>query len=207
VPPAGEKQVRVLVVDDHEGFRTGLAMLLEEHGFDAAEVASGEAALNRLRSFAADVVVMDLNMPGMSGIEATRRVLEQSPARAVLVLTGAGDEESVLGAVRAGAAGYLLKDAELHVIVAGIRAAAAGAARLGDGSRVVNPRARDPYAAVARLRQRGDRRAALPLPEHRERPSVGAAGKARRREPGAGRGLRDQTRPGGGGGPPRVTLS
>jgi NarL family two-component system response regulator LiaR len=126
VPPAGEKRVRVLVVDDHEGFRTGLAMLLEEHGLEAAEVASGEAALNRLRSFPADVVVMDLNMPGMSGIEATRRVLEQSPDRAVLVLTGAGDEESVLGAVRAGASGYLLKDAELHVIVAGIRAAAAG---------------------------------------------------------------------------------
>ena len=124
--PAGESKVRVLVVDDHEGFRTGLAMLLAEHGFEAVEAPSGEAALSRLRSVRADVVVMDLNMPGMSGIEATRRVLEQTPDVAVLVLTGAGDEESVLGAVRAGASGYLLKDAELHVIVAGIRAAAAG---------------------------------------------------------------------------------
>ena len=124
--PAGESKVRVLVVDDHEGFRTGLARLLAEHGFEAVEAPSGEAALSRLRSVRADVVVMDLNMPGMSGIEATRRVLEQTPDVAVLVLTGAGDEESVLGAVRAGASGYLLKDAELHVIVAGIRAAAAG---------------------------------------------------------------------------------
>jgi DNA-binding NarL/FixJ family response regulator len=126
VSPAVQSTVRVLVVDDHEGFRTGLATLLAEHGFEAADVASGEAALSRLRSFPADVVVMDLNMPAMSGIEATRRVIEQSPEVAVLVLTGAGDEESVLGAVRAGASGYLLKDAELHVIVAGIRAAAAG---------------------------------------------------------------------------------
>lgn len=118
--------MRVLLVDDHDRFREGLRVLLEEDGLDVADASSGEAALQRLRSWPADVVVMDLNMPGISGIEATRRVLEQSPETAVLVLTGAADEESVLGAVRAGAHGYLLKDADLAVIVAGIRAAASG---------------------------------------------------------------------------------
>jgi len=67
--------LRVLVVDDHELFRTGLRALLEEEGFEVADAGGGEAALVALPSFAPDVVVMDLNMPGMSGIEATAREL------------------------------------------------------------------------------------------------------------------------------------
>jgi DNA-binding NarL/FixJ family response regulator len=156
VSSRGEREptVRVLLVDDHDRFRDGLRVLLEQDGLDVADAASGEAALRRLRSWPADVVVMDLNMPGMSGIEATRRVLEQSPQTAVLVLTAAADEEAVLGAVRAGAHGYLLKDAGLAVIVAGIRAAASGES-------AVSPQIAS--GLLAHLRQTGTRPSPQPV--------------------------------------------
>jgi DNA-binding NarL/FixJ family response regulator len=121
----------VLVVDDHELFRTGLRALLEEEGFEVADAPSGEAAIAALPAFGPDVIVMDLNMPGISGIEATARTVAASPGVAVLMLTINRDDERVLEAVRAGASGYLLKDAELDEIVAGIRAAAAGQSVLG----------------------------------------------------------------------------
>jgi len=120
------RKTRVLVVDDHDLFRTGLRALVEESEFDAADAASGAAALRRVAQFEPDVVVMDLNMPGMSGIEATRRLLEIRPEAAVLILTISNDDARVIDAVRAGARGYLLKDAPLEEILAGIRAAAAG---------------------------------------------------------------------------------
>jgi DNA-binding NarL/FixJ family response regulator len=118
--------LKVLVVDDHDLFRTGLRTLLVDSGFDAAEAASGEAALRRVGEMRPDVVVMDLNMPGMSGIEATRHVLEAVPDTSVLVLTISRNDAQVIDAVRAGARGYLLKDAPLEEIVTAIRAAAAG---------------------------------------------------------------------------------
>jgi DNA-binding NarL/FixJ family response regulator len=123
--------LRVLVVDDHELFRSGLRALLEEEGFEVADASSGEAALVALPAFAPDVIVMDLNMPSMSGIEATARALQAMPGTRVLMLTINREDRRILEAVRAGASGYLLKDAELHEIVAGIRAAAAGQAVLG----------------------------------------------------------------------------
>jgi NarL family two-component system response regulator LiaR len=125
--------VRILLVDDHELFRVGLRELLEEEGFEVADAASGESALRQCRSFRPDVVVMDMNMPGMSGIEATRRVLEAHPAAAVLMLTVAADDERVLEAIRAGATGYLLKEARLAEIVAGVNAAAAGRSPIAPG--------------------------------------------------------------------------
>jgi DNA-binding NarL/FixJ family response regulator len=118
--------VRVLVVDDHDLFRTGLRSLLEEQGFEVADSDSGAAAVRRAPSFAPDVVVMDMNMPEMSGIEATPLVLEAAPNASVLMLTIATDDSRVIDAVRAGASGYLLKNAELADIVTGIRAAADG---------------------------------------------------------------------------------
>jgi len=124
---------RVLIVDDHDLFRTGLRALVAESGFDAAEAASGEAALRRVAELKPDVVVMDLNMPGISGIEATRLLLEILPGAAVLILTISDDDARVIEAVRAGARGYLLKDAPLEEILAGIRAAA-------DGDAVIAPR-------------------------------------------------------------------
>jgi two-component system nitrate/nitrite response regulator NarL len=130
---AGNRRLRVLVVDDHDLFRTGLRALLEEEGFDVADSAGAEAALRRLASFRPDVVVMDMNMPGMSGVAAIPLVLLAAPNTAVLMLTIAADDEQVLDAVRAGASGYLLKDAELSEISAAIRVVAMGHCAVGPG--------------------------------------------------------------------------
>ena len=116
----------MLVVDDHDLFRTGLRALLEEEGFEVADAAGGAEAVRRARGFSPDVVVMDMNMPEMTGVEATPLVLEAAPAASVLMLTMATDDLRVLAAVRAGASGYLLKDAPLEEIAAGVEAAAAG---------------------------------------------------------------------------------
>jgi DNA-binding NarL/FixJ family response regulator len=120
------RENRVLVVDDHDLFRTGLRALLEDEGFHVADASGGAEAVRRARAFAPDVVVMDMNMPEMTGVEATPLVLEAAPEASVLMLTIATDDERVIAAVRAGACGYLLKDAPLEQIAAGIEAAAAG---------------------------------------------------------------------------------
>jgi DNA-binding NarL/FixJ family response regulator len=119
-------QVKVLIVDDHDLFRTGLRALLEEEGFDVADSCGGAAGVRRASGFAPDVVVMDVNMPAMSGVEAIPLMLDAAPNTSILMLTIASEGADVLDAVRAGASGYLLKDAELSEIAAGIRAAAAG---------------------------------------------------------------------------------
>jgi DNA-binding NarL/FixJ family response regulator len=121
-----ERTLRVLVVDDHPLFRTGLRELLEHEGFKVQEACDGDAALRLVPSFAPDVVLMDVNMPGIGGIEATRRLRETAPATAVLMLTGVAADELVLEAVRAGASGFLLKEVELAQITTGIRSVAAG---------------------------------------------------------------------------------
>ncbi len=123
----GQRALRVLVVDDHQLFRTGLRELLEQEGFTVQEADGGDAALRLVPSFAPDVVLMDVNMPGrMGGIEATRRLRASAPTTAVLMLTGVATDELVLQAIRAGASGYLLKDVELMHITAGIRSVAEG---------------------------------------------------------------------------------
>src|SRR5688500_11643897 len=146
--------LRVLVVDDHEFFRSGLRALLEDEGFEVADAPNGEAGLVALPSFEPDVIVMDLNMPGISGIEATARAVEARPGVAVLMLTINRDDERVLEAVRAGASGYLRKDAELDEIVAGIRAAA-------DGRPVLAPAAAG--AVMAHVRRSAPPPSASPL--------------------------------------------
>jgi DNA-binding NarL/FixJ family response regulator len=119
--------LRVVLVDDHPVYRAGLARLLRESGVDVvAEVPNGEAALEAVEEMAPDVVVMDLNMPGMSGLEATRRLVAQSPATRVLVVSVSAQEADVTDAILAGASGYVLKEAPVEEVVAGIRAAAAG---------------------------------------------------------------------------------
>jgi len=122
--------LRVMVVDDHDLFRSGLRRLLEEEdGLDVvADARRGDEAVRKAGELRPDVVVMDVNMPGMSGVEATRGVLKASPRTAVLMLTVSSDDNSAIDAIVAGASGYLLKDALLPEIVRGIRAAAAGQA-------------------------------------------------------------------------------
>ena len=120
--------MRLLVVDDQDVFRTGLRSLLESEGFEVADARDGEAALECVARFQPVVVLMDVSMPGMSGIEATQRVLRLAPQTVVVVLSLFEEEELTSLALRAGASSYLLKDAPLAQILSTIQAAALAAA-------------------------------------------------------------------------------
>ena len=123
----GVTSVRVLLVDDHDLFRTGLRNLLEERGVQiAGEAGQGADAVRLVRELAPDVVVMDLHMPGMTGIEAIRQIHGFAPLTRVLVLTISDQDDDVLDAILAGACGYLLKDASVDELIRGIGAAAVG---------------------------------------------------------------------------------
>ena len=120
------EDVRVLIVDDHDLFRSGLRNLLEDEGVQiVGEAAAGQEALKIVRELAPDVVVMDLNMPSMSGVEATRHITALSPLTRVIVLTISDEDSDVLDAIVAGACGYLLKNSSISEVIAGIHAAAA----------------------------------------------------------------------------------
>jgi len=119
--------LRVLLVDDHDLFRTGLRNLLEEEGvIVVGEAGTGNEALRMVEELAPDVVVMDLNMPGMSGVEATRQIASVAPLARVLVLTISDQDGDVIDAILAGACGYLLKDSSIGELMQGIRSAAVG---------------------------------------------------------------------------------
>jgi DNA-binding NarL/FixJ family response regulator len=119
--------LRVLLVDDHDLFRTGLRNLLEEQTVQVVgEAADGAQAIRMVRELAPDVVVMDLNMPGMSGVEATRQVTTLAPLTRVVVLTISDQDEDVMNAILAGACGYLMKDSSIQDLMQGIKAASIG---------------------------------------------------------------------------------
>ncbi|HEY6607203.1 MAG TPA: response regulator transcription factor [Gaiellaceae bacterium] len=119
--------VRVVIVDDHDLFRSGLRNLLEEEGVQIiGEAAAGQEALDIVREVAPDVVVMDLNMPGMGGVEATRHISTIAPLTRVVMLTISDQDNDVIDAILAGACGYLLKDSSIHDLIAGILAASNG---------------------------------------------------------------------------------
>ena len=127
----GSSSIRAIVADDHDLFRRGLRDLLEEQGIQVVgEAADGEDAVRLALHVLPDVVVMDLQLPRLSGVEATRRLAEAAPAVGVVVLTISAEERDVLDAVMAGARGYLTKDATAQEIAAGVRAAATGASVL-----------------------------------------------------------------------------
>jgi DNA-binding NarL/FixJ family response regulator len=125
--------IRLLVADDHPAYRRGLELML--HDVDdveiIAEAETGQHAVELAQTLTPDVILMDLRMPDLDGIEATRRVTRDAPATAVVVLTMFEDDDSVFAAMRAGARGYLLKGAEQDEIVRAIHAAAAGEAIFG----------------------------------------------------------------------------
>jgi DNA-binding NarL/FixJ family response regulator len=121
------ESLRVLIVDDHDLFRTGLRNLLEEQGvLIVGEAATGGEAVKIVREIAPDVVVMDLNMPGMGGVDATRHITSIAPLTRVVMLTISEDDSDVMDAILAGACGYLLKDSSIQDLMAGIRAASRG---------------------------------------------------------------------------------
>jgi DNA-binding NarL/FixJ family response regulator len=128
-PNVGSDLLRVMLVDDHDLFRTGLRNLLEEQGVHiVAEASEGATALTLVRELTPDVVVMDLNMPGMNGIEATREIVRFAPLTRVVVLTISDQDGDVMDAIVAGACGYLLKDSSIQDLMQGIRAASVGEA-------------------------------------------------------------------------------
>jgi DNA-binding NarL/FixJ family response regulator len=121
------QELRVIVVDDHELFRGGLVGLLEERGIRVvADTGLAAQAIQLAADLQPDVVLMDLSMPGMSGIAATQRMAAAAPLVRVVVLTVMEDEAHVTDALLAGATGYLLKDAPISHIVEAIGAAARG---------------------------------------------------------------------------------
>ena len=131
IPPISEA-VRTLICDDHALVREGLARLLD--GMDEIEIvgvaADGEEGIAEARRLCPDVVLMDLSMPGVDGVDATRRILAEVPNASVLVLTSFADADWVTRAIDAGASGYVLKDAEPDELERGVRAAAKGYAPL-----------------------------------------------------------------------------
>jgi DNA-binding NarL/FixJ family response regulator len=124
--------IRVLIVDDHEIVREGLQILLaEEADFEVAGVAGdGTTALKLVDQLKPDVILMDLVMPGLDGIEATQRILKNNPVARVLILTTFADDQRVRDAIRAGAIGYLLKDVLKADLLRALRDASAGRASL-----------------------------------------------------------------------------
>jgi two-component system, NarL family, response regulator LiaR len=131
VPEELASPVRVVIVDDHDFYRDGLRELLEEAGIAVlGDAASAEEALDLVPEVEPDVVIMDLGLPGMSGTQATSRLREIAPSAQVLVLTISADDRDVSQAIVAGACGYLLKDASVAEIVAGVKAAATGESSL-----------------------------------------------------------------------------
>ena len=124
--------IRVLVVDDHAVVRQGLEQMLgTEADVELVGMAEdGEQAVAQALETTPDVVLMDLSMPVMDGVEATRRITAGAPATAVVVLTSFADQARILDALDAGARGYILKDADPDDVVGAVRAAAAGGAPL-----------------------------------------------------------------------------
>jgi DNA-binding NarL/FixJ family response regulator len=128
-----EEAIRVLIADDHEPFRVGLRTLLRATPDTEAvgEAGTGQEAVSMATSLQPDVVLMDLHMPGINGITATRQILHTSPHIAILVLTMFEGDDSVFAALQAGARGYLLKGAPKAELLRAIRAVSSGEAIFG----------------------------------------------------------------------------
>jgi DNA-binding NarL/FixJ family response regulator len=127
------ESIRILIADDHTLFREGVRSLLASVADTQAvgEAATGPEAVERALALQPDVVLMDIQMPGLNGIEATRRIVAASPHIGVIVVTMFEDDESVFAAMRAGARGYVLKGADQEEVLRTIRAVARGEALFG----------------------------------------------------------------------------
>jgi two-component system NarL family response regulator len=121
-------RIRVLVADDHDLFRRGLTMVLEaEEGIEVVgEAADGADAVTKVAELTPDVVLMDVRMPGLNGIDATRQISEAFPTTRIIVLTVSDEQDDLLEAIKAGAIGYLLKEVSIEDVADAVRAVMRG---------------------------------------------------------------------------------
>jgi DNA-binding NarL/FixJ family response regulator len=163
-----EKQsdaLRVMVVDDHALFRRGLEMVLgQEPDLDlVGEASDGQEAVQRAQELMPDVILMDVRMPKRSGIEATRQIRDALPHAKILMLTISDDEADLYEAIKAGAAGYLLKEIPIEEVAEAIRSVWAGQSRISPSmaSKLLNE-----FAAMSKA---ADERPAMPTPKLTDR--------------------------------------
>jgi len=152
----GDPPIRILVVDDHALFRKGLVSLLAGQGeFQVAgEAANGREALSKARELMPDVILMDISMPEMDGLEATRRIKQEIPYVRIVMLTVSDEDQTLFEALKSGAQGYLLKKIEPQALFTGLRGVARGEASL---SRTMATKL---VAELTRQGQRGGSRSA-----------------------------------------------
>jgi DNA-binding NarL/FixJ family response regulator len=153
--------IRILIADDHELFRRGLRMVLEDEADIevVAEAGDGQAAIELAREHAPDVVVMDVRMPTVSGIDATRRIKEEEPGTRILMLTISDEEDDLYEAIKAGANGYLLKEISIDEISEAVRS-------IHSGQSLISPsmasKLLDEFAAIVRKQEQKQE---LPAPK------------------------------------------
>lgn len=162
---AGMDGIRVMICDDHALFRRGLIMVLD--GEDDIEVVGeaedGEEAVAKVTELVPDVVLMDVRMPMVDGIEATRRIAEQVPTTKILMLTVSDEEADLYEAIKAGATGYLLKEISIEEVAAAVRAVVAGQSLISPSM------ASKLLTEFTSLAKRAEERSAMPSPRLTER--------------------------------------
>jgi two-component system NarL family response regulator len=157
--------IRVMICDDHALFRRGLIMVLEAEDDIAvvAEAEDGEDAVEKAVEFVPDVVLMDVRMPGVDGIEATRRIAEKVPSARILMLTVSDEEEDLYEAIKAGATGYLLKEVSIEEVAPAARAVVAGQSLISPSM------ASKLLGEFSNLAKRAEERSSVPTPRLTDR--------------------------------------
>ena len=164
-PGRAADEIRVMICDDHALFRRGLIMVLEAEDDIAvvAEAEDGEDAVEKAVEFVPDVVLMDVRMPGVDGIEATRRIAEKVPTAKILMLTVSDEEEDLYEAIKAGATGYLLKEVSIEEVAPAARAVVAGQSLISPSM------ASKLLGEFSNLAKRAEERSSVPTPRLTDR--------------------------------------
>jgi two-component system NarL family response regulator len=163
-PPPGDA-IRVMICDDHALFRRGLIMVLEsEDGIEVVgEAEDGEEAVAKAEELAPDVVLMDVRMPRVSGIEATRSIADSVPTAKILMLTVSDEEDDLYDAIKAGATGYLLKEISIEEVATAIRAVVSGQSLISPSM------ASKLLSEFTNLAKKADERQSVPTPRLTDR--------------------------------------
>jgi DNA-binding NarL/FixJ family response regulator len=162
--PPGDA-IRVMICDDHALFRRGLIMVLEsEEGIEVVgEAEDGEQAITRVADLAPDVVLMDVRMPRVSGIDATKAIATAVPAAKILMLTVSDEEDDLYDAIKAGATGYLLKEISIEEVATAIRAVVSGQSLISPSM------ASKLLSEFTNLAKKADERQSVPTPRLTDR--------------------------------------